>query len=415
MNSFNDWYLYGESLARCLVAVVPELGSTLFADVMQGMTPGGLPATGEGRWYRLMQGYVHLGPEGGDHHYQREPPPGVPAEEIGDSGVSMNDVLVREMDYFLTKVEAASTGAPVQMQEAEGQPLTFQASGEDLARLRALAEMLKGTRDACHPDYNRAVTFQVYANLTGLLQSTKALSSGDPQKVVDVIRAGAAQVLELRGRYAADARLITFFFVQTRLCELALQKHHDDQRSASAIAGMAIMAMESRGAEYGPEQMQMQLIVDFARLGMGQLVLDLCDEALSSAQTSVEAALNATDLLAHAEHLYSAAYLAFASQRLAEGFRELIPQSVRPAKANDNMLEGYARNAEEIVVRAAHALAVGCINRGSGTSLRYHTEQVRLTGLELGPEKAQEQVNSLINDFYFYPRYYAERLAGKDS
>lgn len=413
MADFQDWHLYGESLARCLVAVAPEFGSTMFTEVMNRMSQPGPPASGQGRWYRALKGYIHIGPEGGDHHYQREPPADVPAAEIGDMGVKYDDTLVRELGHFLTRVETVSIGEPVQMPTNDGQSLTFQASGDELVRLRALAETLRGARDACHPDYNRAVTLQIHAGLVGLLQSAMAKGGADPQAVVDVIRAGAAQVMELRWRYAADARITALFFVQTRLCELALQEYSGDQLTTAALARLSMMAMEGRGEAFDTEQMLMQLIVDFSRQGMGNLLVNLCDEALSSAQNGVEDALNAKDLPTHAQHLYSAAHFAFASLRLAEGLRELVPESARP-KANDNLLEGYARNADEIVTRAGHALVIGSINRGSGAAIKYHIDQVRLTRRAAGPQKAQTQVNTLINDFYFYPRYYAETLRGED-
>jgi hypothetical protein len=242
-----------------------------------------------------------------------------------------------------------------------------------------------------------------------------ATSASQPQVIVDLVRAGAADVLDLRWRTAADARLTTLFFVQSRLCELALQQFNSGQLSAGEVIRLTSMSVESRGVAHDPEQMLAQIIKDFAAAGLGDLVLNLCDEALSSAEREVNEALNAVDLSAHAGHLYSAAHFAFASMRLAEVFRECVAPNTRPAKATDNLLEGYARNAEEIVVRTGHALVIDCINYGSGAILKLHISQVCAARQNGGPDKAQAKVDELINYFYFYPHYYVKELMGEAS
>lgn len=98
---------------------------------------------------------------------------------------------------------------------------------------------------------------------------------------------------------------------------------------------------------------------------------------------------------------------------LAEAFRDHVPRDARPDKATNEMLEGYASSAEELVVRSGHALVINCINRGSGAALNFHINQVRLAREEGGLEKAQMRADTLINDFYFYPRYYAKTLMGE--
>jgi len=155
MSGLNDWYLYGDSLSRCLVAVTPEFGSSLFTDVMTRIASlAPLPTSDKGQWYRALKGYFYMGPEGGDHHYQREPPAGVLPGDIHDASVMQSDRLIRELDRFLTNIQAAGTGEPVQMPTRDGQSVTIQANRDDLASLHALAETLKRTRDACQPSYN---------------------------------------------------------------------------------------------------------------------------------------------------------------------------------------------------------------------------------------------------------------------
>ncbi|HEX9944038.1 MAG TPA: hypothetical protein VGG03_18660 [Thermoanaerobaculia bacterium] len=411
MSGFDDWYLYGDSLARCLVAVAPEFASSVFEDVMtrtESLVPS--PASNKGSWYHALKGYIHMDPEGGHYHYQREPPAGVPPDDMGDAGVRLSDRLVREMDHFLATLQAAGAGEPVQMRERDGQPVTIQASGDDLARLHALAETLKRTRDACQPGYNRAVTSQIHAAILERLPAVMATGGGQPQAVVDLVRAGAAGVLDLRWRYEADARLTALFFVQSRLCELALQQLNSGQLSTGTVLRLASRSIEGRGVAHDPEQMLAQIVVDFASAGLGELVLNLCNEALSSAEGEVDAALNAADLSNHAGHLYSAAHFAFAGMRLAETFRECVALHARPAQAKDDLLEGYARNAEEIVVRSGHALVVDCINRGSGQMLELHIREVRAARQEGGLPKAQSKVEELTNYLYFYPRYYVKVL-----
>lgn len=410
MNGFDDWYLYGESLARSLVAVAPEFGSTIFTQVMTSI---GSPGLEEGRWYRVFKGYVYHGGDGGDNHYQREPPPGVAPADILDAGIMMSDQLVHELDNFLSKVETAAAGESVQMHRKDGQAVTFQASGDELARLEALAKMLKHTRAACEQDYNQAVMSQIHTALMQLLQPAIMKGGGSPEPIVDIVRAGAAMVMDMRWQAAADARLTALFYVQTRLCELALQEFASNQISDPEVVRLASMMIAGLRVVPNPENLLTKTVIDFSRAGLGKLVLYLCDETLSSAEREVESALNATDLLTHAGHLYSAAHLAFPAMRLAEGFREHVAPHARPAKATDDLLEGYASSAEEIVVRASHALVINCINRASSAALNLHINQVRFAREEGGLDKAQMRADTLINDFYFYPRYYAKTLMGE--
>lgn len=436
MSAFNDWYLYGESLARSLVAVSPEFGSTMFTQVMTSIGSSGQPALEEGRWYRVFKGYVYYGGDGGDNHYQRNPPPDVAPTDILDAGTMMtgqlvgelehslakdilnagtmvSNQLVHELEHFLAKVETAAAGESVQMHQNDGQAVTFQASGDDLARLQSLAEMLKHTRAACEQNYNQAVMFQIHTQLMQLLQSALTKSGGGPQPIVDIVRAGAAMVIDMRWQAAADARLTALFYVQTRLCELALQEFDSNQISDHEVVRLASMMIAGLRVAPNPEHALTQTVIDFSRAGLGQLVLNLCDETLSSAEREVEAALNATDLLTHAGHLYSAAHLAFAGMHMAEGFRKQVAQNDRPAKATDALLEGYACSAEEIVVRAGHALVINCINRASHAALDMHINQVRLAREEGGLDKARMRAETLINDFYFYPHYYVKTLMGE--
>ena len=405
-----DWTRYGESLARSLVAVTPEFGCALFPLVLSGGAISGADSIpSQGRWYRVPPGFFFIGPEGGDHHYQREPPADVPTGEIQDAGIVDGSRLLAELESFLPEVRAAGAGEPVSLHTRDGQQVTVHASGDDLATLQALAELLNGTRDACRPGYNQAVTGQIHAAIIASLPA--ALAADDaPQAFLGLIRAGAARALDLRWRCAADARLTALFFVQSRLCELALEQFHSGKLSEAGVSRLLGMATESRTAGNDPEQMLARIVTDFAGAGLGDQILALCDEALSSAEREVDEALNAPDLAGHAGHLYAAAHLAFANMRLAEVFRDQVVPSARPAKASGDLLEGYARNAEEIVVRAGHALIVGCVNRGSGAAMERHMGQIRAAREGGGPPKAQARVQSLIEDFYFYPRYYAKVL-----
>ncbi|HEY9402020.1 MAG TPA: hypothetical protein VIQ24_04965 [Pyrinomonadaceae bacterium] len=413
MSGFDDWYLYGEGLARSLVAVAPEFGSTMFAQVMNSITSSGQSGFEEGRWHRVFKGYVYHGPEGGDNHYQREPPAGVAHEDILDASVMLSDQLIRELDHFIAKVETAAAGESVQMHQKDGQAVTFQATGDELARLQALAEMLRNTRAACQQNYNQAVMFRVHTDLMQLLQSAITESGGSPKAIVDLVRAGAAMVIDLRWQAAADARLTALFYVQTRLCELALEELDSNQIGDHEVVRLASMMIAGLRGAPNPEHVLTQSVIDFSRAGLGNLVLNLCDETLSFAEREVEAALNATDLLTHSGHLYSAAHIAFAGMSLAEGFREHVAQDARPDKATDSLLEGYATSAEEIVVRTGHALVINCINRATSAALNLHINQVRLAREEGGLDKAQMRADTLINDFYFYPHYYAKTLMGE--
>lgn len=415
MNEFDDWYLYGESLARCLMAVTPEFGSTMFTQVTGSGASAGQPPLEAGRWYRVFKGYIYHGSEGGDNHYQRDPPAGVPPAEILDAGIVMSERLLNELDYFLSAVEKASAGQVVEMRRNDGQVSTFQATGEDLEQLRKLADMLKSTRAACRQDYNQALMFQLHANIIQHLQAAMAESGGSPKAVVELVRAGAAMVLDLRWRFAADARITALFFVNTRLCELAVREFDDGRISAHEVVRLAGMLIASLKSGNDPEQLLVQAVIDFSGAGLGNLLLELCDETLASAENAVEAALNASDLSNHAAHLYSAAHLAYAGMRLAGGFREHVAQNARPEKASDVLLEGYAGSAEELALRSGHALVVVSVNRGSGALLNLHLEQIRLAREAGDPDKAQMRADTLINDFYFYPRYYAKTLLGESA
>ncbi|MDQ2686629.1 MAG: hypothetical protein M3Y28_02055 [Armatimonadota bacterium] len=407
---WSEWTLYGESLARALTAVMPETACSLFSVVMSGGNiPGADSIPAQGRWYRVPPGYFFIGPEGGDHHYQRELPPDVPPGEIQDAGIVADSRLLGELDQLLPEVKAAGAGEPVEMHTRGGQPLTLRASGDDLTALHALAGLLDGARDACRPGYNQSVTSQINSAVMEHLPAALGADDG-PQAFLGLIRAGATSVLGLRWRCAADARLTALFFVQSRLCEMALEMLHSGQLSAFGVNRLFNMAIESRSVGNDPEQMLARLVTDFADAGLGDQIFTLCDEALSSADHEVEEALNAPDLATHAGHLYAAAHFAFADMRLAEVFRDQVAPNKRPAKATTEMLEGYARNAEETVVRAGHALVVGCINRGSGVALERHLAQIRAAHQEGGPDKAKARVETLIEDFYFYPRYYAKTL-----
>lgn len=409
MTQLADWTLYGESLVRCLVAVTPEFGCSLFPLVMTGGAlagPGVAP--GQGRWYRVPPGFFYIGPEGGDHHYQRDPPADVPPDEIQDAGITPDRRLLGELDQFLPEVEAAGAGAAVPLRTREGQPVSVQSGGDDLATLQELARILSGARDACRPGYNAAVTAQIHA---AVVEQLPTAASGDaPQAFLGLLRAGAAGVLDLRQRCAADARLTALFFVQSRLCEMALEQCHGGRLDAIAVSRLFGMAVESGSVAHDPERMLARIVLDFAGAGLGDQILALCDEALSSAEREVEEALNAADLPTHAGRLYAAAHFAFADMRLAEVFRDQVTPSAHPAKVTGDLLEGYARNAEEIVVRAGHALVVGCVNRGSGAALERHISQVRAARQEGGPQQAQARVEMLIEDLHFYPRYYAKVL-----
>lgn len=409
---WSDWTLYGESLARALTAVMPEFACALFPVVLSGGNiPGADSLPAQGRWYRVPPGYFLIGPEGGDHHYQRELPTDVSPCEIQDAGIVADSRLLGELDQFLPEVKAADAGGLVEMHTRDGQPVTLRASEGDLAALQALAGLLEGARDACRPGYNQSVTSQVNS---AVMEHLPAPGAGDdPQAFLGLIRAGATSVLGLRWRCAADARLTALFFVQSRLCELALEQFHGGQLSAFEISRLFNMAIESRSVGDDPEQMLARLVMDFAAAGLEDQIFTLCDESLSSADREVEEALNASDLATHAGHLYAAAHFAFADMRLAEVFRDQVAPNKRPAKATTEMLEGYARNAEETVVRAGHALVVGCVNRGSGVALERHLSQIRAAHQEGGLDKAKARVETLIEDFYFYPRYYAKTLAAQ--
>lgn len=304
MNSFNDWYLYGESLARSLVAVSPEYGSTMFTEVMNSIASSGQTAMEEGHWYRAFKGYIYYGGDGGDNHYQRAPPDGIAPDEIRDARLVQSDRLVREAEQFLSEVETAAAGQPVQMHQNDGQPLMFQASGDDLAQLQSLAEVLKNTLAACQQNYNQALMFDINIDLMQLFQSALKESGGSPKAIVDLVRAGAARVVDLRWRCAADARLTALFLVQTRLCELALQEFENNQISANEVVRLASMMIAGLRFAPNPENLMTKTVIDFSRAQLGNLVLNLCDETLSSAEHEVEEALNGTDLLTHTVSLF---------------------------------------------------------------------------------------------------------------
>jgi len=194
-----------------------------------------------------------------------------------------------------------------------------------------------------------------------------------------------------------------------------MQEFDNGRVSAHEVVRLAGMLIAALGSENDPEQLLVQTVMDFSGAGLGNLLPDLCDETLASAENEVEAALNASELSAHAAHLYSAAHLAYAGMRLAGGFREHVAQNARPAKANDVLLEGYAASAEELALRSGHALVVGSVNRGSGALLNLHLEQIRLARQAGEADKARMRADTLINDFYFYPRYYAKTLLGESN
>jgi hypothetical protein len=56
---------------------------------------------------------------------------------------------------------------------------------------------------------------------------------------------------------------------------------------------------------------------------------------------------------------------------------------------------------------------INCINRASNAALNLHINQVRFAREEGGADKARMRADTLINDFYFYPHYYAKTLMGE--
>ena len=393
------------------MAVMPESGSIMFSNLKAGLTsPETMPPPGGGRWYRAFPGYFFIGSEGGDHHYQHDPPAGIDVKDMVDDVTLPGGEIERLLDDLIAQVEIAAAGGPVQFVTNDGQPTTLDVAPADQQGLQSLMDRLKRTREACRPDYNQAIVRQINSELMGKYFSSLGEIAGDPANLVAMLRPGTAAVLDLRWRFAADSRLLALFYVQSQVSELAEKRFQEGKVEAGPVLRQTSMSMESGSVGHDPEQMLAQIIKDTVSNGLGDVLDTLCDQALTQAQTEVDSALNATDLPTYEHHLYAATHLAFAGMRLAEAYQSLIPEADRPRGANDRMLNGYATNLEEIVVRAAQALTICCINRGSGEAIRVHVARLRLMLQAGDADTAQRKVKEWVEEYYFYPRYYAAAL-----
>jgi len=413
MSEWEDLYRFGQSLAYCLTAVNPELSSSLFAQAtLSNVSIESGDSSTRGLWYHALRGFMFIGPEGGAHYYTPEAPTGVSPDEIHELNVKIDDKLVQELDSFLAKVRLASDGQPVQFETHDGKRATFRASGDELTRVKAFATMLDGVCQACDRNFNPTLTQQLHLAILQKMSESSSVDSEPAESLARMFEAAAAAVLELRQHYGVDVRPVALFVCQAQLCGSAAEWVKAGKLQPTVLYRLAGMAAESATCGHDPEQSLGRTVADFSNAGLGDLVLRVCDESLTAAQSSVEAALNAGELTTYADNLYNAAPAAFASMRLAQALSILVPVDNRPAGATDNILNGYALNAEEIVVRVGHALLAHCINTESGEMLDRHRAHVASAREKGGEKEAKRVVHELISDYYFYPRYYANELLG---
>jgi hypothetical protein len=407
MNSFDDWYSYADSLSKCLIALDSRFACTIFPILTEGVKL----ENSSSKWYRVLNGYMHIDPtENGRNFYQHDMPSGLEFSEIGEYVISQNNTLMQELDNLINKTKLAAKGEPVNMRSREGKSIIFCATGDDLEILKNLKDGLIHTRNACQANYNSDIVGEMQKSRLQKYFNLIETNDGQPQVIVDLVLTSAAYINNLRWRYAADVRLTALFYIQSRLCELILEQYRNGQLTNIETTSLVAKVMESSSSEHDPDRMLIQFVIDFSRARQNQLILKLYEESLSSAKSSIRSAKDSTELGTHSGHLFSSVLFAYAAMRLAEVFCEYIPTNTRPSKATDDYLKRCASTAEEETVRAAHALVVGCINRGSGQMLENHFEQVRSAYQIRGLEGAQAKVSTLIDDFYFYPRYYSEEF-----
>ena len=386
MSAVTDWIRSVESMLRCLTAIEPEVGDRAFSrtlDLLSGGASNPGPIDTAGEWFRSAHdeppGYIFIGSQGQDHHFQAEAPAGV-------DPAAMRVMPPGPVGRLWAEIEAAAKSASMVASgeksaiEGDGGRIIAPCEQADRPAMAALSQVLKAALLLRDPHTDGMLLRQ---SASTFLQAP----ANDPAARVD---AAAAEILKLRSSsYLADAPV----WAVTTLRQDALKRI-----IASGGAAPSLMAKlhDASGVLSQPEEALRQAVADLAWSRQGEIVMAVCDAALDQAETAVEAALNAQDIRSHQTGLYEAAGSAFLAMRIAEVMSGHVAPNLWPEWLTTSVLGGYATKTEEIVVRAQHAMAVACINAGSGLASRVHRAQVAAEG----EPKAKE----LIEDYWFYPR-----------
>jgi hypothetical protein len=378
-----DWCEWAESMVRCLTAVMPETGDRAFGrmlDVVEGGPSNPGPISAAGDWFRAMpgerQGYIFIGPEGRDHHFQADAPDGIDPASIKLMPPTPTGRLWREMEAALSQARTLAAGEASSVKGAGG-PMALHCEEADLPRIRAVATLL----DAALLQRQQGTAAML------LRESAQAFlaAAGD---VPARLQAASAEIMALRARFLADAPLWAVAMLRQQALTRII--------GAGPAPVLAFKLFDVSGVLGDPQEALRQTVWDLAIARHGDVVMAVCDTALERAETAVQSALDAQWVQAHQSWLYEAAGHAYAGMRIAEVMRANVAPTLWPQDITDALLGGYAAQTEEIVVRAGQALAVTCINSGNRSAFRRHKAQVAANG----PAKADE----LIEDYWFYPR-----------
>ena len=383
MSSIENWCEYAESMVRCLTAVTTESGDQAFGgmvDIVGGgsSNPGQISATGE--WFRAVEGeregYIFIGPEGRDHHFQEHPPNGVDPASMKPMPPTPTGRLWREIEAALGQARVLLAGESSSVGGAG--PLVLRCEEADLPRVQAVAAVLEGACLLCRPG-TRALL---------LRQSAQAFRDAAPRGTLARLEASSAEITTLRTRCLADAPL----WAVAMLRRVALTRIIGEGQ----MPPLGLKLFDISGVLDDPGEALRQTVADLAYAHHGDVVMMICDAALERAETTVQSALDAESVQVHQMWLYEAAGQAYAAMRIAELMRNKVAPKLWPQDITDALLGGYIAQTEEIVIRAGQALAVGCINAGSRAAFHRHRIQIAAAG----PAKADE----LIEEYWFYPR-----------
>jgi hypothetical protein len=383
MSRIEDWCECAESMVRCLTAVTPDAGDQAFGwvqDIAGGgsSNPGQISAAGD--WFRTVdgkrQGYIFIGPEGRDHHFQEHPPDGVDPASMKRMPPTPIGRLWREIEAALGQARALVAGESSTVGAAG--PLVLRCEEADLPRVRAVAAVLEA---AC-------LLRQPGTSALLLRQSAQAFRDAAASGMPARLEAASAEITALRARCLADAPLWTVAMLRREALTRVIGE--------GPMPPLAFKLFDVSGVLGDPEEALRQTVSDLAYARHGDVVMMVCDAALERAETAVQSALDAQTVQVHQGWLYEAAGQAHAAMRIAELMRDKVAPKLWPQHVTDALLGGYVAQTEEIVIRAEQALAVGCINAGNRAAFHRHRTAIAAAG----PAKADE----LIEEYWFYPR-----------
>jgi len=392
MSPVSAWCSSVESMLRCLTAVTPETGDRAFGrtlDILSGgaSNPGPLDPAGE--WFRSAAGeppgYIFIGPQGRDHHFQAAAPEGVDPDAMRVMPPAPTGRLRSEIEAAAKSAAMVASGEKGAI-EGDGGRIIAPCAESDRPAVAALSELLKAALLLGDPATDSLL----------LRQSAATFQQAAGQEPAARAAAAAVQILALRSKsYLVDAPLWAVAMLrQDALARLG----------ADASPPLAAKLFDVSGFLSHPEEALRQAVSDLTWARQGQVVMAVCDAALDQAERAVESALAAQDVLSHQAGLYSAAGSAYLAMRVAEIMLGDVAPSLWPQGFAASVLGGYATKTEEIVVRAQHALAVACINAGNGLASRVHRAEVAAAGAS--------KANELIEDYWFYPRAARPALLG---